>query len=1238
MSIFSVPRSKLTAFDAGQGIDFMKKLLWAEAWRVGIPRQDVNISEEIIIADGGIDASVSTPNTNGSILIPGKTHYQIKTGAAFKPWQQAQIKKELFGKHPPKLGALGSQVRRGLEEGAAYSLVVLGHDLTSPQLSMAKDWLAEYFSQCGFSSVSIHVLGAGEIAGMLELHPSLCLEINGLGDVRFQSTSSWQANADMTPSLSLGIQQSEFIEELRATLDESDIKHVRVVGEPGIGKTRLVLEAVAGHEALAASTMYFKQASDFRDGKFLNELLRQDQSRSVILVVDECENQERSAIWVPLKTRPGVKLVTIDHGPDEAGGQQMKTLKAPSLEGAQIESILRSYLPGNELLHKWAAWCEGSARVAHALGENLRDNPGDIFRTPDTIPIWERFISGYGNEVEGGRAKTVLLHVALFEMFGYVRPVKEEADYISTLVNAADPSITRPRFNKIIQYYLDRRILQGDKTLRIVPKALRIYLWREWWKIFGASADIQEMLNSMPKSLHRWFMRPFIYAQDVTHALTGVKGLLDPSGGLFANKEVMLTESGAGFISVLAEAAPEDALNLLRSIIQWPESELKMLRNERHTLARALGIIAVWQPHFRTAVRVLARLAIGESSTYSNNCRGTLLGLFIPFHAPTQTPFIERTKIALELLAGATEFERKLGLEACTHCLKLRSGSRLIGVEFQGVRPEINFWHGAVLSDWTESWVTVIHELLKSRSSQDAGWNGLVDHALLEVIGDLLRGSFIVSECLETIEKLLDNRNNFQSIYTLLTNLIKYPPDGMKAKTSERVSQLRDRLDGVDFKSKLLRHVLSNIWDDDIDEVEDGGMEKRENRIKALAEEVAAKPELMRSVLADLFSGGATRLSQFGHFFAVAASDAALDREMAEYAHAHLEGSQYPFLGGYLSGVFASDPARWEALALTLLLHPVHWIILAVVDSGASGPVFDRLLQIHEHYQGKADWMSLLCRGSMQSLLGQDRMRQAISVVLNKGTDYDTAIQMAELVLCKNDDPFDIPIAYEVLIAGAGESLSVMPDHYWGVVSKRFLEKSPDKKIELLELLIQGANYYKGIATRGKIAKRTREICKEFPFETWPIVATALLKEESHGLRDWLGDDEIRGQAVLPAITLFSFADIFAWIDEAPLERAWKIAGVLPKTLTAEKGGDLTKKFLDRYLGVEGIGDEVMFRFGDGFFRGHRSEHLIYRRSEAQVWLSEDCTSATYDWIEVYVQKLSEQIEAAKISEERSIW
>jgi len=72
--------------------------------------------------------------------------------------------------------------------------------------------------------------------------------------------------------------------------------HIHVQGEPGIGKTRLVLEATRT-EDLHPLIIYCSAASVFRDSDLMNEILRDDNQFSVIIVIDECDSDSRTYIW-----------------------------------------------------------------------------------------------------------------------------------------------------------------------------------------------------------------------------------------------------------------------------------------------------------------------------------------------------------------------------------------------------------------------------------------------------------------------------------------------------------------------------------------------------------------------------------------------------------------------------------------------------------------------------------------------------------------------------------------------------------------------------------------------------------------------------------------------------------------------------------------------------------------------------------------------------------------------------
>lgn len=1236
-----VKAETISALNPLEGVRLVRALLWAEAWRLKIPRHNVVISEAITTPDGGIDASVRSDGPHDSILIPGLAYYQVKTGESFKPWQPAKIREELFGDKAPGLDALGNEVKRCLEQGAMYCLIALGHDLTSEQAGDAEKCLREYFSQCGFGQARVLCLGVGQIIGALSRHPSLCLDVNGLGMLPFQTTSVWATSADMTPSLALGESQEAFIASLRESLDAPDIQHIRVIGEPGIGKSRLVLETMQRERDLSANTIFVRQASDFQNSPLFTELLRPGRDYSLILVIDECDDYDRGQIWRGLKNRAAVKLVTIDHGPKDSGGSGMRTLAVPALEEAQVEQILRAYIGERDGLLNWAAWCEGSARVAHALGENLRDHPDDVLRTPGTVPIWDRFISGYGEEKDGGRARLVLRHLALFEKFGFREPVEKESDYIAKLIERADPSITRAKFNEIVSYYQKRRILQGDRTLRIVPKALRIHLWRGWWESYGIGANIEAMLDEMPQSLYAWFMRPFSHAHDIPSALDVVKKLLHPQSGLFAKREFLAGDVGSRFVSVLAEADPAGALALLRTMQDWPDEEIRILKSSRQELAFAISRIAVWRHCFRHAAMVLGRLSLGDESSNSNNARGIFVELFVPIGAATQVPFVDRVALVKELLDADTAFDRDLGLAAAREAFNTRGHTRVVGVEFQGSRARIEFWQPSLWDELITPWCSLLTELMQKRGAGDLEWRMAVDAAIRSAIEGMLRANTLHDECVEALKILSVEDHNFEPLLGFLITLLRYSPETLPEPVRTELHSIKLAMNGTTFEERLRRYVLTDVWDDNDEDDDKGPKEKAQTIRQALAVEATSDFALLKKALPTLFKSRAHHVVQFGRDVALAAKDDKFDQAMLAEAAKHGADGTYPFLSGYLNSVFLSDPDRWERLADKLLSAPQRWIGLAVACSGVSEMIFERLLALHR--EGVMDNLRMLAlaHDPIQPELGIQRTRRLIKQVLELRGDsfYEVAVEMAERSLCKGDDhdPEDEELVFSVLCLGAESrgNIGAMPDHYWGKLAKRFRARFPARDLELFDAILAGAIKVHSLGYRGNLTKVAGQICESHPGETWKRAGNTLKGEHGYVISMWLGDVGHYGEPLKQAILHFKADDIFAWIDEEPAERARYIADVVPRTLEAGQAGDLTREFIKRYARLPHVGGAVRSHFRTGAWSGTASARYGRERELARKWLAEISDPKIQDWLSDYIDALNSEIEQARIREER---
>ena len=534
-TIFTVTNDDLGRLNERTAVEFFQKLLWAEARRIGIEVSKINVSSQIHVPDGGVDATVDDTQiaTGSGIIKPGKTNYQIKSGQSFSPWQESEIQKELFGE----------SIHACLEDSGTYILVCTGIDLVEPQRTNALNHIKNYLKQCDYPDAKVDVWSQNTLIGFLDSFPSLALWVTGRDNAQFQTHSSWAEDDDMRVQFSRGQSQENSIAIIQNELrQDNDTVHLRVLGEPGIGKTKLVLEATR-IEDLSPLVIYCS-ASQFRDSVLMNQLLRDDSQFSAILVIDECDPGSRFYIWDKLRYRgPRIKLITIYNDYEERAGG-ITYYDTPPLEDEQIRNIIiqESQIPADQA-NRWTELCDGSPRVAHVIGQNLLNHPEDLLRPSGTVDIWERYIAGRANpnRQEIKETRRVLRYIALFKRFGFERFVMAEAQAIAQKVG-----IKWNRFQEIIDDLKNRKILQGEFTLYITPKALHIKLWAEWWDTYGRGFDLEEFKQGLRPELLEWFYEMFQYAAESEAASRIVEDLLGPNGP-FQDDENLTTRLGSRF-------------------------------------------------------------------------------------------------------------------------------------------------------------------------------------------------------------------------------------------------------------------------------------------------------------------------------------------------------------------------------------------------------------------------------------------------------------------------------------------------------------------------------------------------------------------------------------------------------------------------------------------------------------------------------------------------------------------
>ncbi len=1249
-SPFPVRESELGSLSPGQATVVFRELLRCEAFAAGLSPKNVVVSLKISIRDGGIDAKISGLDSSNSLFLKeGEVHYQIKTGSSFKPWQPSSLKKELFGeKHNPNKRNLAPAIKDCLDAEGCYTIATFGHDLQPHQHTATKKELASLFHQCGYKNPSVEVMGQGQLAGEIEKYPALCLSLFGFSDDAVYTLNDWKAESLMQNTLRLAESHENVIDEIRNTVLDNDLQYVRVVGEPGIGKTRGVLEAVS-HAEIAPTVVYVPTGDDFQKSRLFKELIRSDRPYAITVVIDDCEDRDRASIWSSLKGKPEVKLITIDHGPARSNDVAMRTINFPVLPDEQVKEILTEYIGNSYDVQKWAEVCGGSPRVAHAVGENLKNHPEDILRPPATVPLWERFIKGNKAEsTETEQYGVVLRHVALFQKFGFEVPVSDEGRFIASLVQSVDPSITWGRFQAIVQHFRARRILQGNHTLFLVPKALHIYLWRDFWDNHGRGFDFSGFLESLPSSMHDWFFSLFIYADEPPAAKAVVKSVLGYEGP-FEDESFLTSEFGPRFIRYLAEADPESTLQLIeRTYGNWTNDALLNWQTGRQDIVWALEIIAVWQHLFQRAVNILIRMALAENASNSNNSKGTLIGLFTIGlgWAATQASPILRFPLLKELLQSTDVDCQKLGLEMAKGWLSTHGGFRTVGPEHQGLKPTIEFWRPSVYGELFDAWRDVWRLLISEMAGRDKEGRQLYADTLIESAHGLMSYEALSSEVIDTLFFLAEDDDlNRKTLTHFVIRYLGRRGEKTEEKILKRLIDLNEKLTGSSLWDRIERYVLHSNWDEDYVYENDGIVESDspKKQVKEIAEKLLKEEKTFTDSIAALLRSSGHRLSSLGYECGLIALSEQFDQIMLQTLSGSERDANGEFIGGYLAGIREIDEGRWEGITRQLLMcdEAREIGVECVWRSGLSENLIQDMQNLYMEKKLSSNAFGRFSLRLASQKISEQTFRSMIETLLSR-IDEGAAEAVVLLVYeyyfdNKKAKPLPQDLVYRVLTCKVHENQKhdTMFGYYWYQVGEEYIAQYPSDVLKLLESLLSNFSNWDLNQGREDIEKLASKIVEDKPYESWQIISKFIEDNDTRcfQINHWLGDPVFEERGGHGPIRHIPAENIIEWIKHDPENRIWKICRALPKTL--DDDSKLTAMFIEEFSDNQDVAGSIMSHFYTGGWSGHESAYLDKKRNKARHWSGKIESLKIRLWLDKYIDSLTRRIDSARIQEER---
>lgn len=1159
---------------------FINRLLELERRSQGIAGYQLTVTVEENTPDGGVDAA--TRGARASDWLPaGDTAWQFKR-SRLSPQQCAD---ELEG---------AIWAHSFLRDGGSYVLVI-GHAMPDQAIEERRRRVAEKTIELGLlaadNRLRIRVYDANALARWASRYPSLAVSrlAGGPGFVAIDY-EDWSHKAEYQTVWTADPSRDNALAALRDRLRTKGLVEIRVQGDPGLGKTRLVLEAL-GDEDLRALVAYVDDVQSV-SGELIEHLIGDD--RTAILVVDECPADRHIKLVQKLPTDPAIKLITI--GPNGPATTRSPIVTFDPMAPDKVEEFLQSNYRNlsPEARRFVALHCQGNTRWAIVLAERV--GRMDAAQAADLIARndIQQFVTTVLPE---GRDFFCSAALALLERVGWDGELRPELEILAGFAGV-DVGYMIGVGRDLVQRGL---LTKQGRYRAISPHPLAVFLAAEAWR--SESSRIMDEL--LPKLNDEMALALFQRVADLGRfePARSVLPRLLAHDGPFGSLEQIEKHGLGRLLTQLAIVLPNELTLHLGELIEAASVDtLRTQVESRRDLVWTLEKLAWHSETFDRAADALLKLALAENETFANNATGTWLSLFGTMLPATGASPSQRSQHLSRVAADAQPNVRLLAVRAAGQTLTPMEAVT-VSAELQGgvlVEPRGSASTWAEVKDYHSSSIRLLESLLKDEdgSVAAAAVETLVG-ALHSTVEDPVTWEPLI-EALARLQGLALQRLRVETEHLL--NLYQRHRSENQA-TIERLQSLLHRLPAPTQLEQI--DVLARLqpWDLEHDELQ--------SRLRSAVNALSGTEQW--SAALGILTEEMPAAWQLGHAFASAETRDKVD--VVESLVGTFDKNPAA-LAGYLAGLV--DAGANDAFDDFLNSEAAKGLdTRAKLFLAVRGPVTDRARArifggLHELPVGVGTftlfgWQRNLGERDVVTLL-DDWIERILSQ-----DDYNALIDWANLwVHGKQSISDELKRPLRRLVIRRGEYPTLRQQQWdWNQLAKRFLDTNG---LELAQIVLDSVESGAVmIHESDEDAKLIREAAQQHPNQLWADVGARLLRGS------WRVQIEVGGWllSAMPAQV------VVGWVGE-DAGRARLAASI--SLVGGEQPSDLTRHLLDKFGDDQAVASALSGQFLSGVWMGHESDRIAGQIEQLSKWRTRsDEPLGVRNWAKQMVEYLEQR-------------
>ena len=1141
--------------------ELLRRVLSAEAQENGIPASAIHVASSIHAPDGGEDGRIAwTGGPDRTPFLPGRLClFQLKA-SKIKP---AAVAHDIVGAR----GDVKPSVRAVIEGGGHY-IMLCTHRHVRQAIEARKNAIHDSIQGAGlaFDDSQVDFRDGDQIATWVNRHPAVGAWIRektqpGLVGP-FRSWSHWAGRPEH--------EDSPWVEDERLTILRGDLRErvsqprsvVRVVGPSGVGKTRLVLEAIGpkddGDAQLHSLSDLVLYAVESEVGaERLNETVQSlaDAGNRAVVVVDECSPEtHRSLSNMVVRQSSSLSLVSIDHEA-ATGPQEQKTLNVAEAAHSITRAIIErtALVQHHEDQRRLAHFCKGFPKIAIQISHAWVQSVPVARATDDDLV--DAFVLGRRPQDQA----LLLKSAALLATFGLVYREPLNAGDLTDIAGLAH-DLEESELRSAVDDLRRRGIAQSrGRAVLLQPRPIAMMLAeRQWLSWIPAEWDRVLAGNTRPElRISGAGQLALLNTTETAHQV--VQHVCRPGGPFDGFAELSKT-GNAEVLSSLAEIDPAIVAERFEGSLEEVEDLTTLDGDLRRHLVWALEKVAFDPRTFEDGARLLLRLATAETEYISNNATGQFKALFPVFLGSTAADGEARLKF-LDAVCDSAEGNKSLVIaEALAAGSETHHFMRFTGAEAPGSRPAFESWQpGTEKAAFTYIAGCVTRLIRFATRSDRAGMTGRA--RLAEQLRPLVSYGFI-----DAVEMAIDQvgaaADEWPQALEALGKVIVYDSPGLDRSVVNRVKALIARLEPASLESRLRFLVTEMPWDYPCDEQLDFEVlqKRQQDAVSELARDVVTRPGVLASCLPQLSHGNQRMAFWFGH-------------EIAKSCHAPLqwlepmitavsnapEGERdHSLLSGFVAGLaepfrnevasFKERAARSPELAPTL--PPVCWQLgIKPSDIG---------LVLRAFNEGLLEPFRLLawCAGGRIAQLPAATVSPLIEALLvDSAVGFAVGVELMGVYAHKTPEKLD-GFQQQIRTAAANSTRwdtpqrQVMTEFHFEKITTWLLRKGRgDKDATATALaLARSLAEITGYDQTSVIKPIVPKLLSSFPEIAWPLVGQGILSDAKRAwhLRHLLGNVTSFRDREKPALLSLPEDTLFAWCHAHPDGAPAFAASILP--------------------------------------------------------------------------------------------